>query len=408
MADIEDRLNFNYFTYMLHGIGILLPWNMFMIANSYFMNYKLTDTPYQYTYLNFVTFFSQIPNVSFNWLNIFVKILGGDLSKRIFWSLALNIVLFVVTIVLAMMDTSSWKIGFFWFTMVKVIFLNAATGVYQNTIFGMAAPLPFKFTQVILLGNNLSGVFSILMKLIFDRITTNVRISATYFFLSSIIVLCLCLLSYFAFPINAYFRHHTVEQMKAVEPKKKDEEEERPPYWEIFKRASIHCFNVGISFFITLAIFPAIQVNVSSPSNFMGDSFVDITCFLTFNLTATIGSIIPRFFVWPKPKHLWIPCVVRLIMIPLFFFCNYNLPEKERLLSVWFGDWIYWILAIILGLTSGYLTTVAMIYCATTAEPKYAGIAGQFGAACLITGIFIGIIVTFAWPYILLKDAPKE
>lgn len=34
-------------------------------------------------------------------------------------------------------------------------------------------------------------------------------------------------------------------------------------------------------------------------------------------------------------------------------------------------------------------------------EERYAATAGMFAAAALITGIFVGIIVTFLWPWII-------
>merc|ERR1711953_1072991 len=47
-----DRLNLIYLTLILHGIGTLMPWNMFVTAKEYFANYKLgkeyTDTPLPY------------------------------------------------------------------------------------------------------------------------------------------------------------------------------------------------------------------------------------------------------------------------------------------------------------------------------------------------------------------------
>lgn len=36
-----------------------------------------------------------------------------------------------------------------------------------------------------------------------------------------------------------------------------------------------------------------------------------------------------------------------------------------------------------------------------TVEPQYASTAGMFGAAALITGIFMGVLTTFIWPWFI-------
>jgi len=87
-----DRLNLIYLTLILHGIGTLMPWNMFVTAKElkrgdwvymlteYFANYKLgkeyTDTPLPYAtyFLNYVIFAAQVPNLVFNWINVFLNV----------------------------------------------------------------------------------------------------------------------------------------------------------------------------------------------------------------------------------------------------------------------------------------------------------------------------------------------
>lgn len=65
-----------------------------------------------------------MPNVIFNWMNIFVQ-MGGNLTTRIVWSISIEVVIFILTIALAMSDSSSWPGVFFWITMVSVVILNS-------------------------------------------------------------------------------------------------------------------------------------------------------------------------------------------------------------------------------------------------------------------------------------------
>lgn len=49
---------------------------------------------------------------------------SGDLTKRVVWSLVIEIILFLLTVILAMVDSSTWPGEFFWITIGTVILLN--------------------------------------------------------------------------------------------------------------------------------------------------------------------------------------------------------------------------------------------------------------------------------------------
>lgn len=93
----RDKYNLVYLTFLLHGIGVLTPWNMFITADKvqkfnfvfffinflffqYFTEHKLSEeytgeiSPYVTNFMQYLTFASQVPNVFFNWLNIFIHI----------------------------------------------------------------------------------------------------------------------------------------------------------------------------------------------------------------------------------------------------------------------------------------------------------------------------------------------
>lgn len=77
----SDRYKLIFFILVLHGIGTLTPWNMFITAKSYFVDYKLSEnytgqnnTEYIANFMPYVSFASQVPNVIFNWANIFVNL----------------------------------------------------------------------------------------------------------------------------------------------------------------------------------------------------------------------------------------------------------------------------------------------------------------------------------------------
>lgn len=406
-----DKWRLVFLIFMLHGLGTLMPWNMFITAKSYFEEFKLapvdgsnTTTVYASNFMQYIGFASQIPNVIFNWLNIFVN-LGGDLTKRIVYSILFELFIFIATVVLAILDSSNWQAAFFWITMTSVVLLNMANGIYQNTIYGMAATLPIKYTGAVVLGSNISGLFASVVSICSTYIFSSHRTSAIYYFITAMLVLLVCFDTYFALPLNKFYRYHTMLRRKEEKPLTSQQEVTKVPYWMVFKQAAPQMFNIFFTFFITLSVFPAIHSDIKahSPDFFISpELFASITCFLTFNLFAMLGSLTTSWIQWPKPRFLCVPVILRVVFIPLFLLCNYLPKSVDRTIPVWItNEWVYWIIGITMSYSSGYLSSLGMMYAPQTVQPKYQLTAGMFAAAMLITGIFSGIMFSFVMPLLI-------
>ncbi|CAH1188680.1 unnamed protein product [Phyllotreta striolata] len=406
----RDRNKFIYITFLVHGIGVLTSWNMFINAFEYFRFYKFSveyigfSFDYNSNFMQYLTFCSQIPAIVFSWVNVFLQ-LGGNITVRIVWSIGVAIVVFIVTILLAMLDTSEIPYAFFYVTLVCVVILNSANAIYQNTIFGMAAKLPGKYTGAIVIGNNICGLFASSVSSISKLSASNLKMAAIYYFITALFVLLICFDTYFALPLNKYYRHFDLKEKKEKQKALASSTGGRPPYWYIFRKALPQLLNVYLVFFVTLSIFPTIQTGItkSDPGFFVSEDFYsEIMCFMTFNLFALIGSWLPSYFIWPGPKWLWIPVVLRLVYIPLFLLCNYNVEGVDRVLPIVIqNDYVYFYLSATMALSSGYLSSLAMMYVPSAVEERYATTAGMFAAAALASGIFSGIVMTFGWPWFI-------
>ncbi|VVC28097.1 Equilibrative nucleoside transporter,Major facilitator superfamily domain [Cinara cedri] len=408
----KDRWNIVYLILVLHGIGILMPWNMFINAKSYFVDYKLGNvylankSDYASIFMVYLTISSQLPNLLFNWLNIFCPI-GGKLTTRIVWSILTEVVCFVFTVSLVMIDTSEKPELFFWSTIGIIVLLNMANGVYNNSVFGMAAKLPTKFIGAVILGTNLSGTFTSITSILSISIAPDARTAAIYYFTTALFVLLACFDTYFALPLNRFYKYHELIYQREIENQesKQNGENDKIPYWNIFKQAFPQLFNVFFIFFVTLSIFPVVHSDIKQSNiNFFIHSkyYVSVLCFLTFNLSALIGTYLSTLCTWPKPKFLFVPVILRVVLVPLFLICNYHPIGHTRLMPVIIqNDYIFWILGIILGLSSGYFSSVAMMYTPRCVEPRYSSIAGMFGAAFLLTGICCGILFGMLMPLIV-------
>lgn len=401
-APPKDRLNLVFLILMLHGIGTLMPWNMFITAKSYFVDFKLnvnetggSTEEYRSHFLSYLGVASQVPNVICNALNIFVQFGGGSVTFRIIGSILVEIVIFIVTVILAMLDSSSWPGTFFYTTMASVIIVNMVNGIYQNSLYGLAAKLPMKYSMAIVLGANTSGTFTSLISVLSIAASPNQRTAAIYYFITALFVLLACIDTYFALPLIRYYRYHDRLVQKAIAESR--ESSHRPPYWKIFKKTWVQCFNVFFVFFVTLTIFPAIHSDIKpvDPDFILPEKyFTPVTCFLCFNTFAMFGSLIPNWIKWPGHRFLWIPVVLRIFMIPYFMMCNY-IPDRRQFPVFITNDWAYIGMGVALGLTSGYYSSLAMMYAPKCVDTEHASIAGMMAALFLVLGIVCGVNFTF-------------
>lgn len=413
-----DTWNLVYLVLLIHGIGTLMPWNMFINANEYFVNYKLSDNYtgnhadvkiYRDYFLNFLGFVAQIPNVLLNGANMFCQCGSGgtaNLAFRIIWSIVIVVAMFILTILLALMDSSIWPGEFFWITMIIVVIINMANGIYQNSIYGTAALFPMKYTSVVVLGSNISGTITAVLNIIAIAASPNPRSAAVFYFLMAVVILLFAFDSYYYLPKLNFFRYHDVQQMESTKTDSKKKEFQMPPYWTIFKQCWVQLMSVFLVFVVTLSCFPAITAGVKAynPEFFIEDKYFSaVTCFLLFNLFAMLGSLLSTWVHVPGPRWIWLPVVLRLIFIPFFLFCN-AFPTKRALPVLVRNDYVYCLGMIIFALSSGYCSSLAMMYSPTKVKDKqYQGIAGMMAAFFLIFGIFIGVLFSFPLTAIILN-----
>lgn len=172
----------------------------------------------------------------------------------------------------------------------------------------------------------------------------------------------------------------------------------------MFKQCALQCFNVWFVFTVTLTLFPTVQSNIKRfDKDFVvpEDYYSDVMCFMTFNVTALIGSWLATMFRWvrielfiimkirtmtrlvslvynsfsiillltfqPSKRYVIVPILLRAAFVPLFFMCRYtpsdDFPLANRSLVYIENDWIFFGIAVAMGITSGYFSSVAMMFC---------------------------------------------
>lgn len=454
-----DRYNLVYIILIIHGIGTLMPWNMFINAESYFRDFKLvspntTSTDPSWTsddesdlqsirknFLPYLGLASQVPNVLFNGLNLLVNMGSGNLKVRVNVTLAIEAIVFTVTIVLAMIDSSKWPATFFYLTMATVVLLNMASGVYQNCVFGTGAKFPGAYTNAILIGSNFSGTFISIVNLLFNWLAPKPEEAAVCYFATALFVITICLITYNLLSLSPFFRYHDrpatqdntneIEFIITKEPSNQERSNEIPETlrktvdamvprpkegssenreansfrddlnqkWQVFLKCWPQCLNVFLTFFVTLALFPSVMADIKQLQDHFDKSyFTPFACFFIFNFSALVGNIISGWTTWPGKHRLWIFVVARFLFVPFFLFCNYH-PASRHWPVLINNDIAFITGNVLFAITSGYLSSLCMMFASSDLQPDEAPKAGMLAAFFLVFGIFLGIYssIFLAW-----------
>ncbi|EDO37568.1 predicted protein [Nematostella vectensis] len=452
----KDRFKLVYWIMLLQGIGTLLPWNMFITAHMYFTSKLKNEKEFVHSFENYFSVAAMVPNVIMFFLNTLFKH-KVKLQTRMVTSLVLMTLLFVLTTVLVKIKTTSWTREFFYLTIATVIIVNMATAVYQGGLFGLSGMMPAKYTGAVMTGQGIGGTFAALASIIFTAIWGQddpITVGFGYF-LSAVVMLFLCIITYILLPSLNFARHFMGHSSRDqvdfphmqhnqgsrianwnIDPKKpgrfqsslsldasvnastgtylgvelesreiKTLTVERPPFFLIFKKIAPVGLSVAFVFFVTLAAFPSLTAKVKS--NYTGDNtqwtsvyFTPVTCFLLFNVGDFSGRLLASLAQFPRRGSILLPifCFVRVIFLPLFFFCN----AQPRTTPVFFADDGYYIAFMALfGLTNGYLGSLCMMYGPGLVEPKHAETAGTMMAFLLIIGLALGAGFSFVLTTVL-------
>eukprot|EP00071_Canis_lupus_P054815 XP_546152.2 equilibrative nucleoside transporter 3 [Canis lupus familiaris] len=388
----KDRFNGAYIIFFSLGIGGLLPWNFFITAQEYWvfnselLNPVAGENP-QFKLLNYfesyLTVASTVSSVLCLMAN-FLLVNRVPIHVRVLASLTIMLAIFLVMTVLVKVDTSSWAYGFFAVTIVCMAILSGTSTIFSSSVFGMTGSFPMRNAQALISGGAMGGTISAVALLVDLAASSDVTDSTLAFFLTADVFLGLCVGLYLLLPRLEYARFYLrpvwpahvfsgEEQPPQDSPSAPlaapgSSESSTPPLWPILKRTAGLGFCILYLFFITSLVFPAISTNIESVDKGSGSLwttkfFVPLTTFLLFNFADLCGRQITAWIQVPGPRSKVLPGLVllRTCLLPLFMFCNYQ--PRIHLHTVVFQSDLYPVLfTSLLGLSNGYLSTLALMY----------------------------------------------
>ena len=253
------------------------------------------------------------------------------------------------------------------------------------------------------------------------------KIAAIYYFMIGIFLLLAAFDTYFALPLLKFYRYYVNlhHQEHHKEGPKLTFFQTLCSFGRIFTNLWVAYWNVFATFFVTLFAFPNVVMWIAAGSDenfFIGEElYAQILCFLTFNVCAFLGNLIPNFLQKPGPKYLWIfttarfvymffitflliVFLFRILFIPFFLLFNYKPDHPDRRFPVIIkSSWAYWLTMILMSVTHGHGSSLAMMYAPKLAAPKDAHKAAMLAGVFLVLGVNFGIISSAVVDYIMFK-----
>lgn len=318
----------------------------------------------------------------------------------------------MVITALVKVDTSSWTRGFFAVTIVCMVILSGASTVFSSSIYGMTGSFPMRNSQALISGGAMGGTVSAVASLVDLAASSDVRDSALAFFLTATIFLVLCMGLYLLLSRLEYARYYMrpvlvarvfsgEQELPQDSPSvplvaSRFSDSHTPPLRPILKKTASLGFCVTYVFFITSLIYPAVCTNIESLNKDSGSLwttkfFIPLTTFLLYNFADLCGRQLTAWIQVPGPNSKALPgfVLLRTCLIPLFVLCNYQ--PRVHLKTVVFQSDVYpALLSSLLGLSNGYLSTLALLYGPKIVPRELAEATGVVMSFYLCLGLTLG------------------
>lgn len=125
-----------------------------------------------------------------------------SLTRRITLSITIQAIIFGITIMLAIIDTSQYQQLFFFVTLICGAVISIANGIHQNCIFGITSSLPTKYSNILMSGVCFSGLITSIFYFASLIVTNNMRLSAIYYFVVGFVIVLLFFDCYYTFSLS--------------------------------------------------------------------------------------------------------------------------------------------------------------------------------------------------------------
>lgn len=278
---------------------------------------------------------------------------------------------FILTTVLAQVNTDPWATQFFTITLVGFCIACAFKSINISSMMGMTSMMPAKFMKAFFLGMSISGLFATCLTIITLSIPgadTN-QAGFCYFFIAT------CILTGSVVLFNVFQRMPYVLSYTSQEKLSESEEtlkEDIPlPMYKIFLKTYKYAVSSFLVLLVTLAMFPAVMSRLKSSQHgtlWSETYFLPITVFLTYSVGNVLGRVTSSIVQWPSKHDIIYASISRFAFFPLMIMCNL---QPRGILPVWFTSDIWpAVFVSVFGWSNGYVHSLAMSYAPQEVEGK--------------------------------------
>eukprot|EP00121_Abeoforma_whisleri_P008261 Awhi_evm1s7578 len=350
----KDTYFVAYYLLFFLGIATLFPWNMFINAESYF-RYRLKGTPYESNFENYIATVTQVANV----ITLFLNVRFGykvEIKYRISIPVIIQLLIFITNTLLVHFEGIDPEV-FFEVTLALCAVSGCCAAILQGGLFGLASTLSGQYVQVMMVGQALGGIVVSIASIISLSADNDVRSSAFIYFVVSVGVIFLSLLSFFALiriPFVEFRFNRNCKDKSASKPKFEIGRTVRS-IWPLM-------INIFCVFFVSLTLFPAVTAKIQpvDADELLQRFFTPVFCFLGFNLFDFLGRSFAGYIQFPSSKYLFVPVFLRLVFFALFLLCN--APGTISDVVVFSSMWWPIVFMAIFAFTNGYFGSLCFMY----------------------------------------------
>ena len=408
--DEDKKLNKDKFfvkiSFLIFGIGDLLPWNAILSQLDFFSLYLKK---------------SFRPSLYFPFLNFFLNILFQFYllykPKIATYKIQLLICFIVVAISLIILPISVYLLSDFEIlniiiTAIMILIQGLLNAICQSALFGLVSFFPLEMIISLSAGQAYAGILTniiaLIIKFFFDKVSH--QIEALIYFSISTIFIIICFIFIILVYKNDYFKSQLTLSGEFNNPTQNNDNIYEKTKEELLNNKNINetsfmdltklllSANILITILCTttMTLYPNSFTLFDSLSNLL-KSYQIITILLIYNIFDTIGRYSANCL--PQNKlSIYIITLSRLsliIIIPIL----HNFKNNESIIF----NIIILICVAFLGITNGIGASLIFAFAPTLVSDELKGKAGNSISFYLIIGIFLGTCFSFLMNFIISK-----
>lgn len=186
-----------------------------------------------------------------------------NINKRITLGLSINLALFALFAILILAIPHPSPIPYYIFTLFSVTLGSTATALIQYASFGLSGRFGPLYTQAIMTGQGLSGIFPPITSLVSGNAASSTNVAAGIFFACSSVVTGVTLVV-FLFLKRSTPKESAVRIPADASVEMLNERTTIDKPWDLLRRMGVFPWAVGGVFLVTLAVFPSLTSSIVS------------------------------------------------------------------------------------------------------------------------------------------------